>query len=95
MAVQPTVPIASPPEREVRRSSSASEDSELSNEEGWEDIESEDDAQPIVGLFTDQVYRDARAMRKDAKEKHNFDLQKIQKDHDLYPTAVDDTSHWN
>ena len=80
MTVQSTVPAAGPPEDKLRRGSSASEDSELSNEEGWEDVEQEDDSQPVVGLFTDQVYGDSRAMLKDAKEKHNFDLQKIQKD---------------
>lgn len=63
--------------REVR---SVSEDSESSDEEGWEDVEPDDESQPVVGLFTEQVFPDVRSMLKECKEKHNFDLLKLQKD---------------
>lgn len=62
------------------RSTAASEDSELSNEEGWEDVEPENDSQAIVGLFTDKVYPDVRSMLKESKDKYNFDLRRIQKE---------------
>lgn len=58
-------------------SHSTASDSELSNEEGWEDVEQEDDAQPVVGLFTDREYSDVRSMLKDCREKHGFDLRRI------------------
>ncbi|KAJ5211663.1 Ribosomal protein arginine N-methyltransferase rmt3 [Penicillium cinerascens] len=59
---------------------SVSDDSDSGNEEGWEDVEPDDESQPVVGLFTEQVFPDVRSMIEDCKEKHNFDLLKIQKD---------------
>jgi protein arginine N-methyltransferase 3 len=59
---------------------SVSDESDSSNEEGWEDVEPEDDSQPVVGLFSDVVFPDVRSMLKECKEKNNFDLVKIQKD---------------
>ncbi|KAJ5601681.1 hypothetical protein N7510_011215 [Penicillium lagena] len=59
---------------------SVSDSSDSSNEEGWEDLEPEDESQPVVGLFTHDVFPDVRAMLKECKDKHNFDLVKIQKD---------------
>ncbi|PYI10279.1 ribosomal protein arginine N-methytransferase rmt3 [Aspergillus sclerotiicarbonarius CBS 121057] len=61
----------------------SSDDSEVSNEEGWEDVEPDDETQPVVGLFSDKVYSDVRAMLKETKEKYNFDLRRIQKELDL------------
>ncbi|PYH89464.1 S-adenosyl-L-methionine-dependent methyltransferase [Aspergillus ellipticus CBS 707.79] len=58
----------------------SSDESDLSNEEGWEDVEPDDETQPVVGLFSDKVYPDVRSMLKETKEKYNFDLQKIQKE---------------
>jgi protein arginine N-methyltransferase 3 len=59
---------------------SVSDSSDSSNEEGWEDVEPEDESQPVVDLFTDEVFSSVRAMLKECKDKHNFDLVKIQKD---------------
>lgn len=59
---------------------SVSDESDTSNEEGWEDVEPEDDSQPVVGLFSDTIFPDIRSMLKECKEKNNFDLRKIQKD---------------
>ncbi|CAG8237575.1 unnamed protein product [Penicillium salamii] len=64
-------------------SHSVSGSSDTSNEEGWEDVEADEESQPVVGLFSEQVYPDARTMLKECKEKYNFDLLKIQKDFDL------------
>lgn len=61
-------------------SHSVSDSSDSSNEEGWEDVEPDEESQPVVGLFTEQVFPDARSMLKECKEKYNFDLLKIQKD---------------
>jgi protein arginine N-methyltransferase 3 len=59
---------------------SVSDSSDTSNEEGWEDVEPDEESQPVVGLFSEQVFPDARSMLKECKEKYNFDLLKIQKD---------------
>jgi protein arginine N-methyltransferase 3 len=61
-------------------SRSVSDSSDSSNEEGWEDVEPDEESQPVVGLFTDQIFPDARSMLKECKETYNFDLLKIQKD---------------
>lgn len=61
-------------------SRSVSDESDSSNEEGWEDVEADDETQPVVDLFSDEVFPDARSMLKACKEKHQFDLLKIQKD---------------
>jgi hypothetical protein len=61
-------------------SHSVSDSSDTSNEEGWEDVEPEEESQPVIGLFSDHEYPDARSMLKECKEKFNFDLLKIQKD---------------
>lgn len=55
-------------------------DSEISNEEGWEDVEAEDDSQPVVDLFTERVYPDVRSMLKECKDKHGFDMRRIHKE---------------
>lgn len=50
------------------------------NDEGWEDVEPEEESQPVVGLFSADVYPDVRAMLKHTKERYNFDLVKVQRD---------------
>ncbi|KAL4962355.1 protein arginine methyltransferase RmtB [Aspergillus stella-maris] len=71
------------PLRDVDRDSVTSDDSDATDEEGWEDLEPDDETQPVVGLFSDKVYPDARSMLQESKDKHNFDLKKLQKDLDL------------
>lgn len=73
--------VAEPPVDGVPADSrSVSDESNSSDEEGWEDVEPDDESQPVVGLFSDQVFPDVRVMLRDCKEKHSFDLLKIQKD---------------
>lgn len=60
----------------------------VENDEGWEDVEPEDESQPVVGLFTAEVYPDVRAMLKDTKEKYNLDLVKVQKDLGAFSFAL-------
>ncbi|PYI15483.1 S-adenosyl-L-methionine-dependent methyltransferase [Aspergillus japonicus CBS 114.51] len=70
-----------PVEDDVR--SHSSEESDISNEEGWEDVEPDDETQPVVGLFSDKVYPDVLSMLKETKDKHSFDLRAIRKEFDL------------
>ncbi|KAJ5288009.1 hypothetical protein N7478_003695 [Penicillium angulare] len=71
------------PEDAHADSCSVSDESDSSNEEGWEDVEADDESQPVVDLFSDQLFPDVRSLLKECKEKHQFDLLKIQKDLDL------------
>ncbi|KAL4908020.1 hypothetical protein BDW74DRAFT_148443 [Aspergillus multicolor] len=71
------------PLKDVDRDSVTSDDSDATDEEGWEDVEPDDETQPVVGLFSDKVYPDIRSMLKESKDKYNFDLRKIQKELDL------------
>lgn len=80
VAMSATQPSNVLPVKDDDARSSASEDSDISNEEGWEDVEPDDETQPVVGLFSEKVYPDVHAMLKETKEKYNFDLQKIQKE---------------
>jgi protein arginine N-methyltransferase 3 len=68
------------PLKDIDRDSLASEDSDATDEEGWEDVEPDDETQPVVGLFSDKVYPDVRSMLKESKDKHDFDLRKLQKE---------------
>lgn len=62
-------------------SDSASDSLNLVNDdEGWEDVEPEEETQAVVGLFSADVYPDVRAMLKDTRERYNFDLVQVQKD---------------
>jgi protein arginine N-methyltransferase 3 len=68
-------------------SDSASDILNPANDEGWEDVEPEDDSQPVVGLFSADVYPDVRVMLKETKERYNFDLVKVQKDFGVWSMA--------
>ncbi|PYH45530.1 protein arginine methyltransferase RmtB [Aspergillus saccharolyticus JOP 1030-1] len=76
------LPLQRAPVEDDTRSLS-SEESDISNEEGWEDVEPDDETQPVVGLFSDKVYPDVVSMLKETKDKHNFDLRGIRKQFDL------------
>ncbi|KAL4748600.1 hypothetical protein BDW72DRAFT_151407 [Aspergillus terricola var. indicus] len=71
------------PLEDIDRDSLTSEDSDVTDEEGWEDVEPDDETQPVVGLFSDKVYPDVRSMLKESKDKHDFDLRKLRKELDL------------
>ncbi|KAH8695523.1 protein arginine methyltransferase RmtB [Talaromyces proteolyticus] len=71
------------PDHASSDSDSTSDSLSPANDEGWEDVEPEDDSQPVVGLFSADVYPDVRLMLKETKEKYNFDLVKVRKDLDL------------
>lgn len=60
--------------------SSTSDPLDLSKDEGWEDIEPEEQAESIVSLFNDKIFPDARSMLNDCKENFQFDLLKVRKD---------------
>lgn len=65
-------------------SSSNSETSELREEEGWEDAVPDNEELSFVSFFDDQTFPDAISMLEYSKEKYNFDLISIQKEHGLF-----------
>ncbi|GIJ87859.1 hypothetical protein Asppvi_006772 [Aspergillus pseudoviridinutans] len=75
-----TVPSDRPIRDQDALSTTSSDDSDISNEEGWEDVEPDDETQPVIGLFSDKVYSDVHSMLQESKDKHGFDLRKIRKD---------------
>ncbi|KAE8348631.1 S-adenosyl-L-methionine-dependent methyltransferase [Aspergillus coremiiformis] len=77
-----SIPSDRPPKDDDSRSTH-SEDSNVSNEEGWEDVEPDDDTQPVIGLFSDKVYPNVLSMLQETKDKYNFDLRRTQKELDL------------
>ncbi|KZF25228.1 putative ribosomal protein arginine N-methytransferase rmt3 [Xylona heveae TC161] len=56
---------------------------DLRGEEGWEDVEPDNEEQSVVSLFSDEVFPDVRSMLQHCREKYNFDLVKVRKDLDL------------
>ncbi|KAL4897222.1 S-adenosyl-L-methionine-dependent methyltransferase [Aspergillus ambiguus] len=75
--------LSYPPPKDDDVHSTASEDSDVSNEEGWEDVEPDDDTQPVVGLFSDKLYPDVNAMLQESRDKYGFDLRRTKKELDL------------
>lgn len=51
---------------------------DLADDEGWEDVEPEEESQPIVSLFSQEIFPDVRSMLKDCKEKYGFDFVAVQ-----------------
>jgi type I protein arginine methyltransferase len=61
-------------------SDSSSVNLDPADDAGWEDIEPDDDSQPVVGLFSTAIYPDVCSMLRETKDKHNFDLIKVKKE---------------
>jgi protein arginine N-methyltransferase 3 len=60
--------------------SSLSDILDLTQEEGWEDVEPDDESQPVVSLFSNEIFPDVRAMLNDCKRNFHFDLVRVQKE---------------
>jgi hypothetical protein len=64
-------------QNDLSSNSSASE----RDEEGWEDAEPDEEQIPIVSLFDDRVFTDARSMLEYCKERYHFDFISVQRQH--------------
>ncbi|KAK2855745.1 hypothetical protein FQN49_004887 [Arthroderma sp. PD_2] len=53
---------------------------DVTRDDGWEDVEPEEESEPIVGLFTDKVYPDTRSMLDECREKFDFDFVRVQRE---------------
>ncbi|QDS72951.1 hypothetical protein FKW77_008443 [Venturia effusa] len=62
---------------------SSSETSDLRDEEGWEDAEPDNEKLSFVSFFDEKIFPDVISMLDYSKEKYQFDLVSIQKEHGL------------
>ena len=69
--------------------SSASDPLDLTNEEGWEDVEPDEETQSLVSLFDDRVFPDVRSMVRHCRTQYNFDFVKVQKELGVYVGGLD------
>jgi type I protein arginine methyltransferase len=72
--------MATPIVEQRTPSSSGSETSDVLNlkgDDGWEDIEPEDEQQKIISLLDHEVFPDVASMLAHCKEKYSFDFLKI------------------
>lgn len=56
----------------------------ISEDEGWEDAEAEDEEQEVKGLFSNDLFPTTGAMLEDCKDKYGFDLVKTTKELGVY-----------
>ncbi|EEH20217.1 hypothetical protein PABG_02476 [Paracoccidioides brasiliensis Pb03] len=85
MASLPQTPRALSEDNHVDSDSDSSitDPLDLSKDEGWEDLELDEESEPVISLFNDKVFPDARSMLHDCKENFHLDFLRVQKDLDL------------
>lgn len=57
--------------------SSASDPLDTRNDEGWEDVEQDEESIIVVSLFDDRTFPDAKEMLKYCRDTHGFDIWKL------------------
>jgi type I protein arginine methyltransferase len=62
-------------------SSSESDILDTTNDEGWEDLENDEEQITIVSLFEDKTFPDARSMLLHCRDAHDFDIWKLREEH--------------
>jgi len=60
-------------------SSSSSEDNDMTREDGWEDIEPDDEPISFTSLFDEQVFSNILHMLHHCKEKYQFDIWDVKR----------------
>ena len=53
---------------------------DVTKDDGWEDVEPDEESTPVVSLFSEKVFPDVHSMIRDCKDNHNFDLVRVQKE---------------
>jgi protein arginine N-methyltransferase 3 len=75
-----------PPLRDIVDLDDASDSSSLSdpldtrNDEGWEDVEQDEEPITVVSLFDEKTFPDARSMLSYCRDHHGFDMWKLRQD---------------
>ena len=64
----------------VSDSSSLSDPLDTRNDEGWEDVEHDEETITVVSLFDGETFPDAPSMLECCRDKHGFDIWKLRQD---------------
>jgi protein arginine N-methyltransferase 3 len=57
--------------------SSASDPLDTRDDEGWEDVEQDEESVIVVSLFDDRTFPDAKEMLEYCRDNHGFDIWKL------------------
>lgn len=60
--------------------SSVSDVLDTRNDEGWEDVEQDEESITVVSLFDDRTFPNAKEMLKYCQENHGFDIWKLRQE---------------
>lgn len=60
--------------------SSVSDVLDTRNDEGWEDVEQDEESITVVSLFDEQSFPSAKEMLKYCRDKHGFDIWKLRQE---------------
>ena len=61
-------------------SSSNTDPLDLRNEDGWEDVEQDEEQITVISLFDDRTFPNARSMLEYCRDNHGFDLWKLRQE---------------
>ena len=64
----------------VSESSSLSDPLDTTNDEGWEDVEQDEESITVVSLFDEKTFPDATGMLAYCRDSHGFDIWKLRQD---------------
>ncbi|KAK5324894.1 Ribosomal protein arginine N-methyltransferase rmt3 [Exophiala xenobiotica] len=67
----------------VSESSSLSDPLDTTNDEGWEDVEQDEESITVVSLFDDKIFPDAAGMLAYCRDSYGFDIWKLRQDFGL------------
>lgn len=73
-------PLQNPLPEELSDSSSTSDPLDPTNDEGWEDVENDEESISIKSLFGDRIFPNAQSMLADCRDSYNFDIWKLRQD---------------
>ncbi|EXJ87857.1 protein arginine N-methyltransferase 3 [Capronia coronata CBS 617.96] len=68
---------------DVSDSSSVSDPLDTRDDEGWEDVEPDEETVTVLSLFDEETFPDARSMLLYCRDHHGFDIWKLRQDSDL------------
>lgn len=66
---------------ELSDSSSITDPLDTRDDEGWEDVEQDEEQLTLVSLFDSETFSDPRRLLESAREKHGFDIWGLRKNH--------------
>lgn len=77
-------PLQDPRPEELSDSSSNSDPLDTTNDEGWEDVENDEESVSVKSLFDDKMFPNAQSMLTDCRDNHNFDIWKLRQEFGEY-----------